>query len=106
MDKHDHNPSNVAKAAAEASVLAVASNVSGGMAAARQWYFHEAIPEFDGLTASQAIAAGLSDDVMRYIKALEALAVGWADFDAGRFSEFDPEDIKSRGRERLDQERS
>lgn len=106
MDKPDHNPSNAANVAAEASLLAVVSNLRGTMAAARQWYFHEAIPEFDGLTPSQAIAAGLSDDVMHYIKMLEAVAVGWADLDAGRVSEFDPEDIKRRGRERLDHEAS
>lgn len=101
MDKPMYNPNAVAKDAAETSVLAAASNLSGGMDAARRWYFHQAIAELDGLTPSQAIAAGRSGDVRRYIEMLEAAEIGWADYyDVGRLSDFDPEDIKG-GRERL-----
>jgi hypothetical protein len=101
MDKPIYNPGDAAKDAAEASVLAAASNLSGGMDAARQWYFHQAIAELDGLTPAQAVAAGRSGDVRRYIEMLEAARTGWADYDAGRLSDFDPADIKARGRGRL-----
>lgn len=63
--------------------------------------FHQAIAESDGLTPSQAIAAGRSGDVRRYIEMVEAIKIGWADYDGGRLSDFDPEDIKARGHERL-----
>lgn len=101
MDKSIHNPNDAAKGAAEASVLAAASNLSGSMDAARQWYFHQAIAELDGLTLSQAIAASRSGDVRRYIEMLEVAEIGWADYDGGRVNEFDQGDIKDRGRDRL-----
>jgi hypothetical protein len=51
MVKPINNRNDAAKDAAEASVLAAASNLGGGMDAARQWYFHQAITELDGLTS-------------------------------------------------------
>jgi hypothetical protein len=101
MDKPIHNPNDAAKDAAEASILTVASNLMGDIGAARQWYFHQAIAELGGLTPSQAIIAGRSGDVRCYIEMLKAAEIGWADYDGSRLSDFDPEDIKARGRDRL-----
>lgn len=56
------------------AVLDAAEQVCGSKAQARHWFHNEPIDVFDYQTAEQLVASGRADDLLRYLRSLEA---GW-----------------------------
>ncbi|SEK86610.1 DUF2384 domain-containing protein [Halomonas daqiaonensis] len=56
------------------AVLDAAEQVCGSRARARHWFYNEPIDVFDHQTAEQMVSAGRADDLLRYLRSLEA---GW-----------------------------
>ena len=57
-------------------IVCAAVQVSGNRCSTIDWFRNERLPVFDSQTAGQLVSDGRADDVLRYIKALEAAAVG------------------------------
>lgn len=56
------------------AVLDAAERVCGSRVQARTWFHNEPIDVFDNQTAEQLVAAGRSENLLRYLRSLEA---GW-----------------------------
>ncbi|KVL12974.1 hypothetical protein [Burkholderia cepacia] len=57
-------------------IICAATQISGNLCSTIGWFRNERLPVFEGQTAEQLVSDGRTDDVLRYIKALEAGAVG------------------------------
>ncbi|MCA8426889.1 hypothetical protein LGN30_27310 [Burkholderia seminalis] len=57
-------------------VICAATQISGNRCSTIDWFRNERLPVFEDQTAQQLVSDGRADDVLRYIKALEAGAVG------------------------------
>lgn len=58
------------------AVLDAAEQVCGSRVHARQWFRDEPIDVFDYQTAEQLVSAGRTDDLLRYLRSLEAGPAG------------------------------
>ncbi|WP_416138798.1 hypothetical protein ACM26W_20490 [Halomonas sp. HK25] len=56
------------------AVLDAALRVCGSRAQARTWFHNEPLGVFDNQTAEQLVATGRSENLLRYLRSLEA---GW-----------------------------
>lgn len=57
-------------------VIRVASDLSGDVERAIFWYRNDPLPPFGYKTAEQMVSEGRTEDLLRYVKSLEAGAVG------------------------------
>lgn len=57
-------------------IISAATELMGSRWDALCWFRDEALPVFAGKTAEQLVSEGRTDDVLRYIKSLEAGATG------------------------------
>ncbi|WP_163560983.1 hypothetical protein [Halomonas sp. NO4] len=53
-------------------VIAAAERICGSWEQARHWFHHEALLTFAGQTPQQLVDAGRKEDLLRYLKSLEA----------------------------------
>jgi hypothetical protein len=57
-------------------VIRLASDLSGDVERAIFWYRNDPLPPFGYKTAEQMVSEGRTEDLLRYVKSLEAGAVG------------------------------